>query len=99
MTTNNEPTIVLDHQAAIALLQDHFDGAERIRLELDAGFAFMLIGTLQLALRHPKNTGITSETMREFKDDLIRKLANGNDDIETIIRCGDDPAFDVLHGG
>ena len=65
-----------------------------IRIEIPALDAFCLIGQLQLALRHPQNTGPTAQMTREFAERLIL-IAATTPALRAIAELGWDPNFDV----
>ena len=51
---------------------------ENLQLEITVvapAFAWMMVlGNMQLALRHPENTGPSAEMARQFGDQLLEKL-------------------------
>lgn len=63
-----------------------------IRIELDPNVALGLVGQLQLALRHPRNTGATAGIMRNLVEDLKGYFPA---EVRPLLDRGDDPAFDV----
>ena len=62
-------------------------------LELPLVDAWMLIGELQLALRHPKNRGRSRDVAERVKDLLVRKIAT-TPTLARVAAMGDDPQFD-----
>ena len=67
-------------------------------LSLDLGSAIALIGTLQLALRHPGLSGSrsTSVTARYLIDGLIQRIEDaGFPQCARMAAMGDDPQYDV----
>lgn len=73
----------------------HLQARPLLPVELDGMTAFMLIGQLQLALRHPQNRGASAGVARRVADGLIERLAGGDEEIRTLLRHGYDPAYDV----
>lgn len=70
-----------------------------IELTVQPTTAIALIGTLQLALRHPGNNGEPAKIMRNLVNILIRALDASSPGIGALLRKGDDPTFDVPVGG
>lgn len=71
------------------------DGAS-VDVNFSAATAFLLIAQLQLALRHPNNTGLGAEKARQ----LIAALASvacTTPATQELLRRGFDPAYDVIH--
>jgi hypothetical protein len=65
-------------------------------LSLDLGSAIALIGTLQLALRHPGVTGSAAVTSRYFIDGLIQRIDDaGFPTCAKLAAMGDDPRYDT----
>lgn len=56
---------------------------------------FLLIGQLQLALRHPQNTGIGADAARMFIQGVRQQLAAPGSPLDQIIDLGFDPDFDL----
>lgn len=77
-----------------ARLLAHITQLDNMPLTLQPLTALMLLGTIQLALRHPENKGPSSETMRALCEMLISFLADENPHIETLLRRGFDPDYD-----
>jgi len=62
---------------------------------LDIHTACCLIGNLQLALRHPANTGPSREVTRQFIDGIIREIErHGYLKVAELLRLGDNQAYD-----
>lgn len=59
--------------------------------------AFCLIGHLQLALRHPGNTGASTEVARQIIDHLAEAISTVTEtpEVKTIVEAGYNPTFDV----
>lgn len=54
-----------------------------------------LIGALQLALRHPGNTGEASKVVRSLINDIIGRVDDaGYHNIAELMRRGDNPEYD-----
>lgn len=63
-----------------------------VQIEFDPGTLLGLIGTLQLALRHPAFKSRTATAMR----DLVERLKGCfPPEVRPLLDRGDDPAFDV----
>lgn len=65
-----------------------------VLISLTAVSAIDLVAQLQLALRHPRNVGLSAEAARQFVDGLVAHLER-IDPAFAYLRRGDDPAFDV----
>jgi len=63
-----------------------------IQIDVHPTAAVALIAHLQLALRHPGNTGETTTIVREFISKLTSRLPV---ELWPIIQCGFDPRYDV----
>jgi len=57
--------------------------------------AFMLIAQLQLALRHPRNTGSSAAMTREIADNLTDLVCHYVPEAAELIAQGWDEAYDV----
>jgi len=66
-----------------------------LRLDLDWEAAMMIVGCLQLALRHPGNVGPSSEVARAFCDNVIRAAESVEPQLGELMRMGFDPQHDV----
>ncbi len=67
----------------------------KLPFELDVLSAITLIGNLQLALRHPANTGPNTRIVRFFIDETIRRMREaGLTAHAELARLGDDPGYD-----
>jgi hypothetical protein len=64
------------------------------RLDLDWEIVLALIGTLQLALRHPRFPATTRLTIRSMIDSVIRRTEESEPALGRLLRKGDDPACD-----
>lgn len=88
------PAISDEDVQSLGLMSEHLKTHPGIDLEMPATMWWIVISQMQLALRHPKNKGASAKHAREILDRLIVRMANGNADIETLLRRGDDPRFD-----
>lgn len=61
---------------------------------LDMVLVVGLIGQLQLAFRHPQNTGATRQILQKFVLDLINRLDPGKGDLWTFLMMAFDERFD-----
>lgn len=86
---------ISESEADANRIRNHLKTADPVAIELSGVVAMGLIANLQLALRHPENRGPTSALMRCLCDEVIEKFANGDATIETLMRRGYDPKFDV----
>lgn len=68
---------------------------QHIPVYLDPFFCFVLIAQLQLALRHPANTGPAADLTSRFAHHLIDRLAEVLPETREIALKGFDPAFDL----
>lgn len=84
-------------QLAKELRQLLTEGLE-IQLSLDAMSAFQLIAQLQLALRHPQNTGPAATTGRLAAEGLAGRLVaspTATPALQHILALGFDPHYDI----
>jgi hypothetical protein len=64
-------------------------------VHLDLHSLMCLVGALQLALRHPANTGPSSKVVRELIDAIIARVGNeGCVATAEMLRLGDHPEYD-----
>lgn len=77
-----------DFQAAFLADMRRRAAAGPVTLEIDVGAAVGLIGQLQLALRHPANTGPTAKEAERFVRKLIDVIAD-----TPVIRRGLEAGF------
>jgi hypothetical protein len=68
---------------------------EPVKFELDAVLVVGMIGQLQLAFRHPHNTGPTRQTLETFVRDLIEQLDPAHGDLHTLLMMGFHEAYDA----
>lgn len=67
----------------------------KLPVELDLHSALCVIGNLQLALRHPANSGPSAEVARTAIDGMIRRMREaGLTAHAELARLGDDPGYD-----
>jgi len=75
--------------------EQHHDSDFQLLLYLDLTIALSLIGSLQLALRHPLNTGPSAQITREFIDGIIGRMqGSGYPAHAELARLGYDPTHD-----
>ena len=77
-----------EESEAHAALMEYLQGQPPIHLEIDVQTALLVIGNLQLALRHPDNTGDGSRAIRAFARDLQERIAPVGSEIHTIMEEG-----------
>jgi hypothetical protein len=80
--------------AAVAQLEA---AAEQIvRFEVDLITALAMVANLQLAARHPLNTGPSARRAREVVDTVKQALrAGGLESVLAMVELGDDPHYDI----
>ena len=66
-----------------------------ITLEVDPIYLFVLVGTVQLALRHPGNHGQSAEMAKEAAIAFQQKLGEIDPEIAVALEKGWHPEFDV----
>lgn len=54
-----------------------------------------LLGTIQLALRHPKNNGPSSQVARVFAEQLEKRIVEASPGMAELCKAGWDPAMDM----
>lgn len=74
----------------------HANEAVMIVLQLDRLLATSLIGQLQLAFRHPQNTGSPRDLMEKLVMKLIESLDPARGDVYRFFMMGFDPENDIL---
>lgn len=77
--------------AAIARVMKQHDSCE---FTLDWELVVAVVGHLQLALRHPANTGPSPEAVREFLDAFLAKIESLDPTLAAIMALGDEPEYD-----
>lgn len=68
--------------------------APPVKFELDMVHTVGLIGQLQLAFRHPHNTGTTRKTLEKFVRDLILRIDPERGEIYHFLMMGFHEEFD-----
>lgn len=64
-------------------------------IHLDLHSLMCVVGALQLALRHPANTGPSSKVVRELIDGIIERVEHAGYVVTAqILRLGDNPEYD-----
>ena len=69
-----------------------------VHIQTDGLTTFMLIAQLQLALRHPGNSGDSADRIRELAVDLQNQLLTRSPDLKPILDKGWHPEFDMSTG-
>lgn len=87
---------MIDHATAARYLQ----AMERhtlhpVKLETTVGDLLVLVGALQLALRHPDLPATTTAGVETFLHGAIRGLQRLEPVLAEVARLGQDPAYDV----
>lgn len=85
-----------DGLAALARLQAD---PQTVAVEMSKVEAFMLLGQLQLALRHPHNRGPSSDVARGVARSIQEALSRGDPVLARLAEMGWDPAHDVPRAG
>ena len=65
-----------------------------LKVELHIYQAIAIIGNLQLALRHPSNTGPTAAITRKFIAGLQERISKESAELNLIIEAGFNPDYD-----
>jgi hypothetical protein len=68
--------------------------SEPVQFTLDLPNAVGLISQLQLAFRHPQNTGVTKQMTEQLVRQLIETVAPERDEIYQVLMMGFNPAYD-----
>lgn len=68
---------------------------ERVPIEIDMVTAICLIGSVQLASRHPKNVGPSARISQDFARDLQKIVVEKFPAAEFILEAGWNPDFDI----
>ncbi len=71
------------------------DESWKMTMTLDIDCLMALIASLQLALRHPKNTGPTSQTVKGIIEKLIDELPVDCLALRELARMGFNPKHDL----
>jgi hypothetical protein len=90
--------INLDKERLITQMTEEHKQADGIQLvlNLDIGTALVVIAQIQLALRHPSNTGASAAIARQVIDGMIGQMEDaGLTAFADAARTGDDPRYDV----
>ena len=77
-----------------ALLKMKQIGNRPLVIKTDLGMASSIISQLQLAMRHPENTGITRQTVEKFTRDLIEQIDPDRGDLYELLMMGFNPDYD-----
>lgn len=65
-----------------------------LTVEISPLLAFLVLSNLQLALRHPANTGKSNDEVRKFFIGLRAKVAPTGGVLDRVIQMGFDETFD-----
>lgn len=84
-----------DDAQARALATLHQFHAHPVQLDLDVQQLTMLIGPLQLALRHPGFPATSRAFLEPRLEQVITEVGALSPDLEWLLRAGNDPAQDV----
>ncbi|SRR5579883_1006735 len=76
-------------------IAETFKTSPPITLEVDPIYLFVLVGTVQLALRHPGNRGKSAELARQAAISFQQRLGEINPEIAAALEQGWHPEFDV----
>lgn len=82
-----------NEEAAVAWMRDP---TNRVIFDLDPTLAVGLIGHLQLAFRHPANTGPTRQLLEKYLRETIEKIDPSHGDVYNFLMAGFDPDCDQL---
>jgi hypothetical protein len=78
-----------------ALAEFRSKGNLPLMVELDVASAIAVIGSLQLALRHPEHKGACAKAARALIDGLIEMIRQMGFEYNALMaRLGDDPEYD-----
>lgn len=67
---------------------------KKVKLVIGLGAGLMLVGLIQLALRHPRNKGDSAAFGENFARDLIEEIAP-TETVRRLMLMGFDPRYDV----
>jgi len=90
MLTDAEREAMID-RATRALYQSN----RPVKFELDMTLTVGLIGQLQLAFRHPDNTGPTRQMLESFVRELIEKIDPAKGDAYRFLMMGFDYRYEA----
>lgn len=88
-----------DEKADLARCVELLGNAPIVYLEIDAFSAFALVGTMQLALRHPGNVGHVAERMRDLARSIQEMLGKIDPLVERMCERGWHSCFDMPREG
>lgn len=94
MVAKTETEATTEKRRLLDCMQRFDEGRLRVQLDMPATAAIQVVAQMQLALRHPKNTGRTSANARIIVESIIRSLES-LDSAAGLLRRGDDPQYDV----
>jgi hypothetical protein len=79
----------------VTILAAELGGHEGFNLELEASDVLSIVSQLQLALRHPGNTGPSTEITRSFIHAVIETGFEHCPETQKLIRMGFEPKHDL----
>jgi hypothetical protein len=87
-----------DPEFTQAIMQElkRLQGAPPIPLMVDPLAAFFILSHLQLALRHPQTTGASSQSVRQFVEQLAERVCGESEVLRKMVQSGWDEDFDVV---
>lgn len=77
-----------EEEDAQRVVMEYMEGQPPILLEVDVQTALLVIGNLQLALRHPANNGAGALAILQFVKDLQERIAPVGSPIHDIMEEG-----------
>lgn len=77
-----------EENEAQAALMNYLEGQPPILMEIDVQTALLIIGNLQLAVRHPDNKGDGARAIRAFARELQERVAPVGSAIHDIMEEG-----------
>jgi hypothetical protein len=82
-----------DPEAYAAALRQY--GLHPVRIDTDVVTITVLVGALQLAVRHPQLPAQTRAVVTAWLAETIATVGTLAPDIEALLRLGQDPAYDI----
>ena len=89
---------VAPHPPDMVKVAQELKGHEGFNLELDASDVFTIVSQLQLALRHPGNTGPSVEVVLSFIHAVIETGFAHCPEVQNLLHMGLESLFDLTHG-
>lgn len=88
LSANEQDGTLSEEDAAHSALAKLLEGRPPITLEIELPLALLLVGNLQLALRHPQNSGDGARAIRAFARDLQARIAPVGSEIHAVMEMG-----------